>query len=126
MMPSWITPLKRDIDSDVKFLLRQTQVKFRSQRPRPHFQVFGLHFSAFPMFIIYFLMAGHAYCTVPLVHFEFNFRSWQVNLNLILSSLHTVGHQILRLGIMPPCFDLNLVLPLVKQLWVTFCDAFEK
>ena len=51
MMPSWITRLKRDIDSDVKFLLSQTQVKFNSQRPQPHFQVFGLHFSAFSMFI---------------------------------------------------------------------------
>ena len=28
-------------------------MKFNSQRPQPHFQVFGLHFSAFSMFVIY-------------------------------------------------------------------------
>ena len=88
MMPSWITRLKCDIDSDAKFLLSQIQVKFNCQRPRRHFQVFGLDFSAFSM--------DWAYCT--LVHF--NLRSWQFNLNLVLS--------------------------LIKYLIIgNFCDGFE-
>ena len=63
MMPSWITRLKYDIDSDVKFLLSQIHVKFSCQRLEPRFQVVGLHFSDFHW-------AGHAYCASCLFQFS--------------------------------------------------------
>ena len=110
--------------SDVKFLLSQTHVKFNSQRPQPHFQVFGLHFTAF-QYLLFILCNGLVMRTVLcLLFLQF---SIMARTGLILFSLYTVGHQNSKgLVFMPPCFDLNRVLPLVKQLWVTFCDGFEK